>query len=78
MFKISQTNMQKSMTFSLTLKKNKIPLTFHCHPEMYLKEESATLFTCSCGGHLNSLVFLAVTDEGRLACLISLYRLSWS
>ena len=31
--------MQNSMTFSLTLKKNKISLTFHCHPEMYLKEE---------------------------------------
>ena len=28
--------------------------------------------TCSWGGHLNSLVFLAVTEDGRLACLISL------
>ena len=34
--------------------------------------------TCSRGGHLNSLVFLAATADGKSDCLISIYLLNWS
>jgi len=36
------------------------------------------VLTCSRGGHLNSLVFLAARADGKSDCLISMYRLNWS
>jgi hypothetical protein len=52
-------------------------ILLHCYAEEKSAVTASTkILTCSRGGHLNSLVFLAATADGKSDCLISMYLLS--